>query len=186
LDKDTSGLILLCKNDEAHAALAADFEARRIKKGYQALVCAVPPARGRIEAPLARSHNNRTKMTVAPEGRISVTEYTVVKSWPRYAWLDVDLLTGRTHQIRVHLAYIHHPVVGDVVYGGYHRALNCAPTTAVAEAITALHGQALHAARLELTHPRSGALMKFEAALPRRIAGVIEALDLADPAPISK
>ena len=177
LDKDTTGVIVVCKTDEAHWKLAADFAERRVQKNYLALVCGVPPKLGRVEAPIFRHPRDRKKMMVMREGRPSVTEYSLVRSWQKYALLDVDLLTGRTHQIRVHLSYINHPVVGDAVYGGYKRALETAPNQDVRKALQGLKGQALHAASLQFTHPITGETMQFEAPLPPDFNRVLEALD---------
>lgn len=177
LDKDTTGLIIVCKTDAAHWKLAADFEGRRIVKFYETVVCAVPPARGRVEAPIGRHHTSRIRMAVVPEGRMSVTEYETLKSWESYAHLKIDLLTGRTHQIRVHLAYIHHPVVGDITYGGHFRALNSAPTEAVRLAIEGLGGQALHAAHLRFDHPVDGREIVLDAPKPANFEALMQALD---------
>lgn len=179
LDKDTSGVIIVCKSDAAHWKLAADFEARRVQKTYVAICCGVPPVKGRIEAPIARSLTNRKKMTVSPSGRFAITEYETEKSWARFALLSINLLTGRTHQIRAHLTYIHHPVAGDAVYGGWHRALENAPSEAVRLALENLRGQALHAARIEFEHPMNGEPMSFEAPLAPEIAAIVDALDAA-------
>jgi 23S rRNA pseudouridine1911/1915/1917 synthase len=138
LDKDTTGLIVVCKTDAAHWKLAADFAERRVQKNYLALVCGVPPKLGRIDAPIFRHPRDRKKMMVMREGRPSITEYSIVQSWQKFALLDVDLLTGRTHQIRVHLSYINHPVVGDATYGGEKRAMEMAQTEEVRAAIEAL------------------------------------------------
>ena len=178
LDKDTSGVMLVAKTDAAHEKLAAAFQDREIDKKYWALCCGVPPTRGRIEAPIARSNSNRKKMSVRPEGRASVTEYQVEQKWSKFAQLSVDLLTGRTHQIRVHLAYISHAVVGDPLYGGLHRALDCAPNPETTAAIEALGTQALHARTLEFAHPITGELMKFEAPLPAEMEAIVAALNL--------
>ena len=161
LDKDTSGVMLVAKTNAAHEKLAAAFQNREIDKKYWALCCGVPPTRGRIEAPIARSNSNRKKMSVQPEGRASVTEYKVEQKWSKFAQLSVDLLTGRTHQIRVHLGYISHAVVGDPLYGGLHRALDCAPNPQTRAAIEALGAQALHARSIAFAHPITGELMKF-------------------------
>ncbi len=179
LDKDTSGVMLVAKTDAAHWNLAAQFEARQIEKHYIAIVNGTPSPRGRIEAAIERSHSNRKKMTVAPGGRPSITEYEVLKSWPKFALLDINLLTGRTHQIRAHLTYLHHPLAGDILYGGFHRALTCAPTERAKEAINALNGQALHAHTIAFTHPTTGEPMRFEAPLPAVFTEFIEALDEA-------
>src|SRR5688500_12872458 len=116
-------------------------------------------------------------MAIAPTGRPSVTEYSVERAWLKFALLQIKLLTGRTHQIRVHLAYVQHPVVGDAVYGGLHRALQSAPGEAAREAIEALSGQALHSFHLAFAHPISGEALEFEVALPDAMQRVIKALD---------
>ncbi len=178
LDKDTSGVMLIAKTNAAHEKLAAAFGEREIDKKYWALCCGVPPTRGRIEAPIARSPSNRKKMSVRPEGRASVTEYTVEQKWNKFAQLSVDLLTGRTHQIRVHLAYISHAVAGDPLYGGLHRALDCAPNEAAREAIEALGAQALHARSIAFAHPTRGEMMRFEAPIPPEMEAIVAALNL--------
>lgn len=178
LDKDTSGVMVLAKTNAAHEKLSAAFKNREIEKQYFALCCGIPPTRGRIEAPIARSPSNRKKMSVRPEGRASVTQYSVEKKWAKFAQLSVELLTGRTHQIRVHLAYIGHAVAGDPLYGGLHRALDCAPNDAARAAFEALNAQVLHARRIAFAHPISGEAMEFEAPLPPGIAAIVAALDL--------
>jgi 23S rRNA pseudouridine1911/1915/1917 synthase len=177
LDKETSGVMLVCKTDEAHWKVATDFAERSVTKTYTALVCGVPPSRGRIEAPIARHPTQRKKMAVVASGRAAITEYSVERSWPRFALLQIHLLTGRTHQIRVHLSYVGHPVAGDGVYGGLKRPLQTAPDEAVRAAIGDLPGQALHAARLAFTHPITGEKLAFEAALPQDMRHIINALD---------
>jgi 23S rRNA pseudouridine1911/1915/1917 synthase len=177
LDKDTSGVLVVCKTDEAHWKLAQDFADRKITKEYSALVCGVPKARGRIEAPIERHPVHRKKMAVVASGRPATTEYSVEKNWQKFALLKVNILTGRTHQIRVHLQYINHPVVGDAVYGGLKRALENAPNDAVREAIEKLNGQALHAAHLAFAHPLTGEAMSIHAPLPEDMINVIQLLD---------
>lgn len=179
LDKDTSGVMLIAKTNAAHEKLSAAFSAREIEKKYWAICCGIPPARGRIEAPIARSASNRKKMSVRSEGRPSFTEYIVEKKWEKFAQLSIDLLTGRTHQIRVHLAYIGHAVAGDPLYGGYHRALDCVPNDEARAAIEALGTQALHARYIKFAHPISGETMEFEAPLPDAMQRIVDALDLA-------
>lgn len=178
LDKDTSGAMIIAKTNAAHEKLSAAFAAREVEKKYWAICCGIPPARGRIEAPIARSASNRKKMSVRPEGRPSFTEYVVEKKWEKFAQLSVDLLTGRTHQIRVHLAYIGHAVAGDPLYGGYHRALDCSPNEAATAALEALGTQALHARYLKFAHPITGETMEFEAPLPDAMQRIVDALDL--------
>ena len=176
LDKDTSGVLVVCKTDAAHWKLTEDFAERRVNKEYAALVCGVPRAAGRIEAPIARHPVYRKRMAVAANGRPATTEYSVEKSWAKFAFLKVKILTGRTHQIRVHFQYLNHPVVGDAVYGGLKRALENAPDVMAKTAIENLNGQALHAARLEFTHPISGEAIFFEAPVPGEMQRVINAL----------
>ncbi len=179
LDKDTSGAMIVCKTDAAHEKLADDFKARRVHKTYAALVCGVPVARGRIEAPIARHQRSRQKMAVSTGGKMAITEYCSVREWTKFALLEVRIFTGRTHQIRVHLAHLHHPVVGDERYGGSKRALQSAPSDEVKSALQDLEGQALHAAQLSFEHPISGLPIIAEAPLPPEIERIIAALDAA-------
>jgi 23S rRNA pseudouridine1911/1915/1917 synthase len=110
---------------------------------------------------------------------MAVTEYSLTRSWPKFALLDVRIFTGRTHQIRVHLAHLHHPVAGDARYGGWKRALESAPSDAVRLALEALEGQALHAARVAFEHPISGVPLIIDAPLPPELERVLRALDAA-------
>ena len=118
LDKDTSGLLLVAKDDDAQRFLRAALKDRRIERGYYALVRGVPSASGTVEAPIGRHPRHLSLMAVVPEGKAAVTHYRVVEATDRLALLDVRLETGRTHQIRVHLSHIGHPILGDRVYGG--------------------------------------------------------------------
>jgi len=179
LDKDTTGAMIVCKTDAAHEKLAADFKARRVHKTYAALVCGVPAARGRIEAPITRHQRSRQKMAVSTDGKMAITEYCSVREWEKFALLEVRIFTGRTHQIRVHLAHLHHPIVGDARYGGSKRALQCAPSEATKSALQDLDGQALHAARLSFEHPISGLPIIADAPFPPEIERIIAALDAA-------
>ena len=179
LDKDTSGIMLVAKTDAAHWNLTAQFQERRVEKRYVALLNGVPAPRGRIEAAIERSHTNRKKMAVAPGGRLAITEYEVARFWAKFALVDINLLTGRTHQIRAHFTYLHHPIVGDGIYGGLHRALTCAPVERFKRAVEALNGQALHARLIGFSHPISGEPMRFEAPVPGVFSELIDALDEA-------
>ncbi len=162
LDRDTSGVILVAKNDEAHHALARQLKDRSVEKTYVALVEGTPrPAEGVIDAPIARDPANRRRMAVVDGGRASVTEYRVVERLPGASLLEVRPKTGRTHQIRVHLAAIGHPIVGDRLYGK--------PSKLVAR-------QFLHAARIVFTHPRTGARMEIEAPLAADLDAALKTL----------
>jgi len=168
LDKDTSGVLVVAKSDAAHAALAAQFKAHSVLREYLALVRGSPrTASGTIEAAIGRHPTDRKRMsTRARAGRAAVTHWRVERRLRGAALLRVRLETGRTHQVRVHLASIGLPVLGDRVYGG-RRAAGDAPGPA---------GQALHAAVLGFRHPRSGAELRFESPLPADLAAAVEAL----------
>lgn len=173
LDKDTSGLLVIAKNPAAMSSLGAQFRARTVEKEYLALVTGAPRARrGRIETKIARSSNDRKKMAVLPlaaaRGREAVTEYAVEQQFEGASLLRVSLLTGRTHQIRVHLAHIGCPVAGDPVYGRKRRGF---PPRGVA-----VPRQMLHAHRLALEHPGTGRRMMFATAIPPDMAAVLSAL----------
>jgi 23S rRNA pseudouridine1911/1915/1917 synthase len=170
LDRDTSGLLMVAKDDAAQHSLMAQLKARRIKKTYLALVLGeVAAAVGRIEAPIGRDPKHRTRMAVVTDGRASTTGYRVRERFPGWTLLELDLVTGRTHQIRVHLEAIGHPVAGDPVYGtGTSRRGPDVPG--------GLDRLFLHAWRLELTSPSSGALIRAEAPLPPELESVVEGL----------
>ena len=153
LDKDTSGLLLVAKNDAAQLALSRQLQERQMEKHYRALVDGLmKEPSGRVEAPIARSKKDRKKMAVDPEGREAVTEWTVLAEGRGVTLLDVHILTGRTHQIRVHMKHLGHPVCGDPIYGS--------PRGAKVPRLM------LHAWSLAFTHPRTGERMTFTAELP--------------------
>lgn len=160
LDKDTSGLLVVAKNDFAHLNLAAQIEARRIKRIYRALVHGHPPAEGRIEAPIGRHPTERKKMAVVPGGKKAITHFKVLEYLDPYSDVELRLESGRTHQIRVHMSHLGYPLIGDTVYG---RKKDPAPIT----------GQALHAALLGFNHPRTGTYMEFQADLPETMVQVL-------------
>ena len=166
LDRGTSGLIVVAKDDATHQDLARQFAARTVEKEYLALVLGRPrrPS-GTIEAPIGRDPVHRKRMSVrAPRGRAARTGYVVEEALPGAALLRVRLHTGRTHQIRVHLAWIGHPIAGDATYGG--RRLPASTGDGLAAAVSELQRPALHAARLSFTHPRSGERVAFTSPLP--------------------
>ena len=163
LDKDTSGLIVVAKTDEAHKSLASQIEKKTARRIYFGLCDGnFKEDNGTIDAPIARNKRDRKKMGIDPDGRRAVTHYTVLEKFGKYTLVRFELETGRTHQIRVHSSYIHHPIVGDEVYGG---------STALYK-----NGQLLHARQLVLTHPISGERMTFEAELPDYFENVLEKL----------
>jgi len=167
LDRDTSGLLMVARTDAAQSALQAQLKARRIKKTYLALVTgAVAAGTGRIEAPIGRDPGHRTRMAIVARGRPATTNYRVRERFGGWTLLELDLVTGRTHQLRVHLAGIGHPVAGDRLYG----------TGAARRGPAGLERLFLHAWRLELTSPGSGRLIRAEAPLPSELARVLDAL----------
>jgi 23S rRNA pseudouridine1911/1915/1917 synthase len=162
LDKDTSGLLVVAKTEPAQASLVRQLQARTMKRTYLALVRGVVKAAGKVDAPVGRDPRSRTRMAVVPSGKPAVTHYKVRKAFARHTLLECELESGRTHQIRVHLASIGHPVEGDPVYAG--RAAQLLPR------------QALHAWKLAFTHPATGKVVRFESPLPGDIARVIKSL----------
>lgn len=180
LDKDTSGLIVAAKTELAHRALSRDFAARRISRAYAAVVWGLPfPPEGEIAGNIGRSMTNRKKMAVvgAARGKPAVTRYKVERIFAETAaLLECRLLTGRTHQIRVHLAERGHPLIGDPVYGGRAgRALARSGNSGAA--IAQFPRQALHARHLGFTHPASGESLAFDSTLPPDMAALINTLE---------
>jgi 23S rRNA pseudouridine1911/1915/1917 synthase len=180
LDKDTSGLLVVAKTEPAHRALSRDFAARRIDRAYAALVWGVPvPAQGEIAGNIGRSMTNRKKMAVvaASRGKPAVTRYRVERAFAgSAAMIECRLLTGRTHQIRVHLAHKGHPLIGDPVYGARAgRGLaRSGPARAV---VAAFPRQALHARHLGFVHPATGERLAFDSTLPSDMAALINTLE---------
>jgi 23S rRNA pseudouridine1911/1915/1917 synthase len=196
LDKDTTGLLVVAKTDRAHQGLAEQFAAHgadgRLERGYRAIVWGAPErARGLIDAPLARSAANRTRIAVtrAGSGRRAVTRYEVLERFaaagttgggpgakPVVSLLRLVLETGRTHQVRVHLAHIGHPLLGDATYGAGFKASARQLGPAAQAALAALGRQALHAAELAFVHPVSGKRLKFVSPLPADMARLLACL----------
>jgi len=161
LDKDTSGLLVVAKTLEAHASLVRQLQDRTVRREYLALVQGLVPRGGRVEAPVGRHPSKRTQMAVTASGKAAITHYEVVERFAACTLLRCRLETGRTHQIRVHMQSIGHPLVGDRLYG---RAPAAAPSPG--KLMVTFPRQALHAARLELLHPGSGLRSSWEAPLP--------------------
>ncbi len=168
LDKDTSGVILIAKTEDARRNLVAQFKARKVQKRYLTLVYGTPATpTGEIDAPVGRDTRQRKKMAVVRAGRPSFTYYNVLQSFDEVSYLEVLPKTGRTHQIRVHMAFIKHPVVGDTVYG---RRKN--------KGQIKIKRQFLHAASLTLTSPSTGKLITVEAPLPADLQSILDQLKL--------
>lgn len=161
IDKDTSGLLVACKNDLAHRNLAKQFEERKVVRKYHAISYGVIPHNlGRIDAPIARSKENRQIMGIVEHGKNAVTNFKVIERFKDYTYLELELETGRTHQIRVHMKYIGFSILGDPVYGPRNVYGN--------------HGQFLHAKTLGFFHPRTNEFMEFDSKLPDYFTEFIE------------
>jgi 23S rRNA pseudouridine1911/1915/1917 synthase len=176
IDRDTSGLLVVAKTDAAHRALAEAFARRHVDKTYLALVWGHPrPPSGTIERAIGRSRSDRTKMSVTgARGRPAVSSFRTVETMPGFALLEVAIATGRTHQIRVHLLSLHHPVVGDTRYGGERWRGVLDPRKR--KAVRALSRLALHAAVLGFRHPGTGEALTFRAPLPGDLEALLQAL----------
>ncbi|MGH8283763.1 MAG: 23S rRNA pseudouridine(1911/1915/1917) synthase RluD [Gammaproteobacteria bacterium] len=176
LDKDTSGLLAVARTLESHTYLAAKLQAREFEREYEAVSVGVMTGGGSVDAPIARHGVDRVRMSVREGGRAAVTHYRVIKRFRAHTHVSVKLDTGRTHQIRVHLAHIHHPLVGDPVYGR-RLVIPAGATIALTDALRDFKRQALHARRLGLAHPVSGEFMRWEAPLPPDMQQLLHALD---------
>jgi 23S rRNA pseudouridine1911/1915/1917 synthase len=178
LDKDTSGVMVAAKTAQAHHALSAAFAGRDLERAYLALVWGVPAsAEGRIEAPIGRHPVERKRMAVVPRGKPAATRYRVLRAFgTAAALLECRLETGRTHQIRVHLAHLGHPLVGDPAYLRRLPAAARGLDPPRRAALTGFPRQALHAASLGFAHPVTGRALRFESPLPADIAALIDTL----------
>ncbi len=166
LDRDTSGLLVVAKTEAAHRSLSLQLQRRTLGRVYWALVHgSFRETTGRIEAPIGRDPGHRQRMAVVDEGRAAITEFAVVERMRRFSRLEVRLLTGRTHQIRVHLASISHPIAGDPVYGRRGDTTSARP--------------ALHAQRLSFVHPDTGERCEFESPLPADLVAALAVAELS-------
>jgi 23S rRNA pseudouridine1911/1915/1917 synthase len=164
IDKDTSGLIIAAKNDAAHLALARQLEDHSLCRTYEAIVVGgFREEEGTVDAPIARHPWERKRMAVVPTGKRAVTHWRVVERFAGHTWVECHLETGRTHQIRVHMAHIGRPLLGDTVYGSK-------------KPYPGLAGQCLHAARLRFVHPTTGKIMELAAPLPDYFTAAVEKL----------
>ena len=165
IDKDTSGLLIVAKNDKAHVNLSEQIKAHKVKKTYIALVRGVVRENeATIDMPIGRSKTDRKKMAVCKDGKNAVTHIKVLKRWEHYTLLQVNIETGRTHQIRVHLSYIGYPIIGDYTYSNGKNEFGVV-------------GQCLHAQKLEFKHPITNKIMELEAPLPEYFQEMIQKLD---------
>jgi len=181
LDKGTSGLLVIAKNESAHENLANQFRAREVFKSYIALVHGqIEHRKGEIDQPLARDPRNRVRMAVVRGGRPALSLYRMRESFERFTLLEVELKTGRTHQIRVHLAWIKHPVVGDEVYGGGRD--KTIANAEVRRAVARLNRQFLHSAELGFKHPSNGEELTFTAKMPLELQSLVDLLKSNRPA----
>ena len=175
LDKDTSGLLVVARTLHAHRILVRKLERREIRRTYEAVCQGVLTGGGEIDAPIGRHPANRLRMAVVERGRPARTRYRVLERYRAHTRVRIELDTGRTHQIRVHFAHIRAPLVGDPLYGGRPR-LPKAPLAALPRVLQPFTRQALHARRLEFSHPANGDAMALESPLPADLSGLIEAL----------
>ncbi|MGR6835664.1 RluA family pseudouridine synthase [Syntrophomonas erecta] len=168
LDKDTSGVMVVAKNDYAHRHLARQIKDHSVNREYIALVHGtIQENVGTVDAPIGRSRQDRKKMAVVPEGRSAISHYQVMDRFSQYTLVKIKLMTGRTHQIRVHFSYIGHPVVGDPLYGPHKQHLG-------------FTSQALHAHLLGFEHPTAGKYMEFRSDLPIEMSCILNKLKISD------
>ncbi|CAI8864670.1 23S rRNA pseudouridine(1911/1915/1917) synthase RluD [Methylocaldum szegediense] len=175
LDKDTSGLLMAAKTLTAHKSLVEQLQARTVHREYLALVQGALTAGGTVDEPIGRHRTDRKRFAVREEGKPAITHYRVAERFPHHTLLRIKLETGRTHQIRVHMAHIHYPLVGDPIYGGRLKI----PAGASAEQISAIRSfkrQALHAEKLGIIHPATGEYMEWRSPLPADFADLLAVL----------
>ena len=165
IDKDTSGLLIVAKNDEAHIDVSNQIKEHLVKKTYVALVRGIiKENEATINIPISRSNNDRIKMAVSKKGKEAITHFRVLKRYNGFTYIEVNIETGRTHQIRVHMSHIGYPIVGDSIYSNGKNPFG-------------VEGQMLHSSKLEFTHPRTKQKMKLEAKLPKYFEDILNKLD---------
>lgn len=176
LDKDTSGIMVVARSPQSHTHLVEEMHQRNITREYEAVVNGVMTAGGTIDAPIGRHARHRTRMSVVQQGKIAITHYRVIRKFTSHTHIKVNLETGRTHQIRVHMAHINYPIVGDPVYGGRNRLAKDISED-LRQALESFPRQVLHASRLELVHPVSKETITCRAPLPKDIKDLIAVLE---------
>ncbi len=179
LDKDTTGIMIIARTIKSHTHLVSELQKRNIKRNYRALICGQLIAGGTIENKIGRHPVQRTKMTVTDKGKLAITHYKIVKKFQHYSYLDIQLDTGRTHQIRVHMNSINHPVIGDPMYGK-NSFLKKGIETSLRDHIKNFKRQALHAYSLELIHPKIKKLVNYKAEVPDDMKNLIKILEKND------
>lgn len=177
LDKDTSGLMVVAKQLSSHTSLVAQLQARTVKRQYQAVVTGAPISGGTVDAPIGRHPTQRVKMAVLSpgKGKEAITHYRILERFPAHTLMQLKLETGRTHQIRVHMAWLGYPLVGDPAYGGRFK-LPKGASPELQQGLRDFGRQALHAARLGLVHPASGETMQWQVAMPDDMAALLDLL----------
>ncbi len=176
LDKDTSGLIVVAKNEETHEALSEQFREREVYKSYMALVHGQTDENtGKVDAAIGRNKHNRLRMKVSPSGRTALSLWKVRKRYDKFTLLDVEIKTGRTHQIRVHMGFINHPVVGDEIYNEGRD--NTIADINVRNAVNTMRRFFLHAEKLSFTHPKTGERMEFVQELPPELISFLKTVE---------
>lgn len=180
LDKDTSGLMVVARSLIAHTSLVAQLQDRSMGREYLAVVCGVMTGGGTVDEPIARHPQNRLKMSVYPMGKSALTHYRIEQKFNNYTLVRCKLETGRTHQIRVHMAYINYPLVGDPLYGGRLKIPSGAPDSLV-ETLRQFSRQALHATQLQLVHPETGDEMVWQRDIPADMQALVDELGQSNP-----
>ena len=179
LDKDTTGIMVIPRTIESHTFLVDELQKKNIKRNYRAIICGQLIAGGKIENKIGRHRTYRTKMAVKDKGKLAITYYKIIKKYQHYTYLDVQLGTGRTHQIRVHMNSIKHPVIGDPLYGK-NTFLKKGICDSLREHIKSFKRQALHAYNLTFTHPSQRKIVSYKAELPDDMKTLIKNLDVYD------
>ena len=180
LDKNTSGLMVVARNEKSQKYLVEQLQTHSVSREYSAVVYGHMVAGGTVDEPISRDTKDRVKQAVSSHGREAITHYRVIDRYQNHTHVKVILETGRTHQIRVHLSHIGHPLIGDTMYGGKVRFPRKADAI-LKEALVNFKRQALHARKLTLTHPVSGELMSWKSSLPEDMSALLDVLNDYDP-----